>query len=81
MDVGIIAASLIVMRPFLKAIHDFALKRCHFRRGFFARTSPHDAPSRAARLLRDTGIVRTVDVELESRAISTNEVSPKDMLP
>ena len=80
MDVGIIAASLIVMRPCLQAISSAVSKRCHFRRISFARKDPHNTPSPISRLLRAKGIVRTVDFELESQPISTREITPKDLL-
>ena len=80
MDVGIIAASLIVMYPFFEAIRSSVLKRYNFHKISFTRSSGYNTSSRISRLLRSKGIVRTVDVELESQAVSTREVTPKDMV-
>ena len=79
MNVGIIAASLIVMHPCLKAIHNATLKQYTLRFSFSRGTS-QSTSSRIAGLQRDKGIVRTTDLELESRSVSTREVTPKDLL-
>ncbi|CAF9942423.1 hypothetical protein IMSHALPRED_003673 [Imshaugia aleurites] len=68
MDVGIIAASLIVMRPCFEAIYNAVLKGCG------------TSSARNNKLLRDKGIVRTTDFELESQSASTREVVPKDLI-
>ena len=79
MNVGIIAASLIVMHPCFKAIHNATSKRLTERLSTSMGNSQSKS-SRIAGLLRDKGIVRTTDLELESRPVSTREVTPKDLL-
>ncbi|KAL9136207.1 MAG: hypothetical protein Q9175_002576 [Cornicularia normoerica] len=79
-DVGIIAASLIVMRPCLEAIRNAVLKRSYFRTISSARNNAHEISSQVSRPPRDNGILRTDDFELESQHMSTREVTPKDLL-
>ena len=79
MNVGIIAASLIVMHPCFKALHNATLKR-YTQRLSFSRGNSQSTSSRIAGLLHDKGIVRTTDFELESRPRSTREVDPKELL-
>ena len=80
MDVGIIAASLIVMRPCLKAIRENVVKRCHFPRIPVTHKGSQSTLSRVSGSIRDKGIVRTVDFELESQQMSTRVVTPNDLL-
>ena len=80
MNVGIIAASLIVMRPCLKAIHNAVLKRCRLQRVSRAGDSPYSTLSRVPGIFQDKGVMRSVDFELESQPVSTREVMPKDLL-
>ena len=80
MNVGIIAASLIVMRPCLKAIYNAVLKRFRLQRTSLAGGSSYNTLSRVPGILHDKGVVRSVDIELESLPVSTREVMPKDLL-
>lgn len=80
MNVGIVAASLIVMRPCLKAIHDAVVTRCHFQRVFSARDNSQSTSTQGSGLMQGKGIVRTIAFELESQPVSTQEITPKDLL-
>ena len=80
MDVGIIAASLIVMRPCLKVIREYVVKRCHLQKLSITHPGFHSTLPSASRSTLDKGIVRTVDFELESQPMSTHEVTPKALL-
>ena len=79
MNVGIIAASLIVMHPCLKAIHNATSKRLTQSLSF-SRGNTQSTSSRIAGLLRDKNVGRSTDIELESQPVSTHEVHPKEML-
>ena len=90
MNIGIIAASLIVMRPCLKAIRTSVVGGFGLRDGDFLSSSSSSArhgsrntsPSLLWRSWRDgKGIVRTVDVEMESQPVSAiRQVVPKDLI-
>ncbi|KAF6236783.1 hypothetical protein HO173_005074 [Letharia columbiana] len=80
MDVGIIAACLIVMRPCFEAIHNAVRTSCRFPGLSSARSDSDTISSRVASALRDKGVVRTVVLELESQPGSTRVVTPKDLL-
>ena len=80
MNVGIVAASLIVMHPCLKAIHDAVVTRCHFQTMFPAGEMAQSTPTRGSGLMHGKSIVRNIDFELESQPVSTQEITPKDLL-
>ena len=80
MDVGIIAATLIVMRPCFDAVRSAVSKPCQSRGTDVARTDPHETSSRVSRLPQDKGIVRTIEFELECHPTSPREVTPRDLL-
>lgn len=80
MDVGIIAASLIVMRPCFKATRQYVVKRWHLPRIPVTHQNLCSTLPWVSGSVPDKGIVRTVDFELESQPMSTNEVTTKDLL-
>ena len=78
MNVGIIAASLIAMRPCLKAIHNAVVTRCHFQK-IFTRNDSQTTIPRGSGLMQGRGIVRTVELELESQPTSTRDVTTNNL--
>ena len=80
MDVGIIAASLIVMRPCLKAIHDAVLKLGHSQRISFAERNSHYTLSGVSGYQQDKGIIRVTKIELDSQSMSPHEITPKGLV-
>ena len=85
MDIGITAASLIVMRPCFEAVRHSTLRRNSFSKIYTPSTSyAQDSYDNNTSLRteqqereRERGIVRTVELELESRPINTERVVPK----
>jgi len=87
-NVTIIAASLVVMRPCFQAIYDFFVRKSSHRNHDFKHSSifrstrqrSHSgyiiSPSEVARRAETdgTGITKTVDIELASRTVSTEEI-------
>ena len=80
MDVGIIAASLIVMRPCFEAIRNIIMKLCQSPGTSFMRNNSQGTSSRVSGLPRDKGILRTTEFELKCQPISTREVTPRALV-
>ena len=79
MDVGVIAAGLIVMRPCFRAVHNTVVTWSRFQEPYRARKNRHDTRPRVAGFV-DKVIMRTVVLELESQPVSTREVTPRDLI-
>ncbi len=77
MDIGIIAASLVVMRPCFEAARNAVLKRHSFNKISSAQDSYYNTSSRISGQERERGIVRTIDLELESQPVHTERFVPK----
>ena len=87
MDIGITAASLIVMRPCFEAVRSAIFRRNSFNKIYtpspsYAQDSyDNNTSSRTEEQERERererGIVRTVELELESRPINAERVVPK----
>ena len=82
MDVGIIAASLVVMRPCFNALYNATVSRAggpcrRFVRLGSERYGSEGAAERAHALgmMGDGKIVRTVDIQLDSRKVSTEAIA------
>ena len=69
MEIGIIVASLIVMRPCFEAVRKAMLKRNSFDEVSSAQDSHYITSSQISGQERERGILRTIDLELESRPI------------
>lgn len=79
MDVGIIAASLIVMRPVFEALRNAISKRYRFYRIKSTRDSSYISSTQGSGLPWDGVIVRTVDLELERQPIATHSATSKPL--
>lgn len=85
MDIGITAASLIVMRPCFEAVRSAIFRRNSFNKIYTPSPSyvqdnySNNTSSRTEiqERERERGIVRTVELELESRPINAERVVPK----
>ena len=77
MDIGIIAASLIVMRPCFEAVRKAMLKRHSFKKISSVPDSYYNTSSQISGQERQRGIVRTIDLELESRPVHVESFVPK----
>ena len=85
MDIGITAASLIVMRPCFEAVRGAISKRTSFKKIYtpspsYAQDSYYNNTSSRTKEQereREGGIVRTVELELESRPVNAERIVPK----
>lgn len=85
MDIGITAASLVVMRPCFEAVRSAIFKRNSFNKIYtpsasYAQDSCYNKTSSRTEEQereREGGIVRTVELELESRPVNAERVVPK----
>ena len=77
MDIGVIAASLIVMRPCFEAVRKSMLKRHSFNKITSTQDKYYGTSSQISRQDRERGIVRTIDLELESRPVHVETFVPK----
>ena len=78
MDVGIIAASLIVMRPCFETIYTAITRRSSFQKMSPTSDELLHRSSAVSRPLWEKGIVRTIDFKLESQSTSSNQAICKD---
>ncbi|KAL9126192.1 MAG: hypothetical protein Q9217_004721 [Psora testacea] len=80
MDIGIIAASLIVMRPCFQAIRKGVPSMRSSYKTTFASSNTEKKLLQNSGEGKDKVIVRTFDVELDSQPSATGELKPRDML-
>ena len=85
-DVGIIAASLIVMRPCFVAVSNTVWRRSQTFTPSFTKSdaqgtplSASTAPPSALAAPPKTGIIRITEVEMQSKPRSISETRPRDL--
>ena len=78
-DVGIIAASLIVMRPCFLAVSNTVWKRSQIFNSSFTKSDAQGTPLSASTAPPKTGIIRIIEVELQSEPRPVSEARPREM--